>query len=73
MGMYLVHVIGDVTGTTNPVTVTMDGNKTVMLSGVTVVNGVPLARGTYTANITITSTNATNSPVTIPVTFTIGD
>jgi len=45
MGMYLVHVIGDVTGTTNAVTVTMDGNKTVMVSGVTVVNGIPLARG----------------------------
>jgi len=45
----------------------------VTVSVTTVVNGVPLARGTYTANIVITSTNATNSPVTIPVTFTIGD
>jgi len=45
----------------------------VTVSVATVVNGVPLARGTYTANIVITSTNATNSPVTIPVTFTITD
>jgi hypothetical protein len=50
-----------------------NGSQTVTVSVKTVVNGVPLARGTYTANIVITSTNATNSPVTIPVTFTIGD
>jgi len=50
-----------------------NGSQTITVSVKTVVNGIPLARGTYTANITITSTNATNSPVTIPVTFTIGD
>jgi hypothetical protein len=61
-----------VTPTTIP-DIAWNGSQTITVSVKTVVNGVPLARGTYTANITITSTNATNSPVTIPVTFTIGD
>jgi len=34
-------------------------------------NATSLARGTYTDTITITSASATNSPLTIPVTFTV--
>jgi hypothetical protein len=35
------------------------------------VNTTGLAAGTYNANITITGTGATNSPVTVPVTLTV--
>ncbi len=35
------------------------------------INAAPLAAGTYTANITVQSANATNGPLLIPVTLTV--